>query len=145
LEGRRRSLDLYTWGGGHSPSDVVAYLPEERILFAGDLVLNGYHPSMGDGYPREWRRILGEISDLKIDRLVPGHGPVADRHSLDESIRYHRDLRALVARARQGGSSTRAIRRLPLPVRYADLRFRMMWAENVARVEREVRAGSTAG
>jgi cyclase len=142
LEGRRRTLHLYSWGGGHSPSDVVAYLPEERILFAGDLILNGYHPSMGDGTPGEWLRILDEVGRLRIDRLLPGHGAVGDRRTFEQQRRYHRDLRSAVARGLRSGRRARDLARWPIPSKYASLRFAMMWPENVARVARELRSRS---
>jgi len=145
LEGRRRSLHLYTYGGGHSPSDVVAYLPEERVLFTGDLVMNGYHPSMGDGYPSEWIRILGELRTLRIEHLLPGHGPLGDRGSLETNLRYHRDVRAAVVRARKARGGSRRRMSIPIPAAYESLRFRMMWRDNVARVDRELRDGARTG
>ena len=144
LEGRQRSLHLYTYGGGHSPSDVVAYLPEERVLFTGDLAMVGYHPSLGDGNPSEWLRILGELRKLRVEHLLPGHGPLGDRRSLEQNLRYHRDLRAFVVRARRAGGAARRVRALPIPPAYRNLRFRMMWPENLATVYRQLRAGSAA-
>jgi cyclase len=138
LEGRRRALHLYTWGGGHSPSDVVGYLPDEKILFAGDLIMNGYHPSLGDGYPAEWQRILSEIGRLRIDRLLPGHGPVGDRKTWSAAVTYHRTLRSAVVRARRRGLSRSAIAKLPVPAQYRDLSFGLMWPDNAARVAREL-------
>lgn len=75
LEGSRRSLHLITYGGGHSPSDVFAYLPDERIIFAGDLAMVGLHPSVGDGWPDRWMRILRRMQRLRPEQVLPGHGP----------------------------------------------------------------------
>jgi cyclase len=139
LEGRRRSLHLISYGGGHSPSDVFGYLPEERILFTGDLALVNNHPSLGDGYPGEWVRILRRMRRLGVDRLVPGHGPVSTGRALDRNLDYQLDVRALAVAANRRGATAKEVARLPIPRAYRAWRFSLMFPENVARVCRELR------
>jgi cyclase len=88
VHGSRRSARVISFGGGHSPSDVLVYLPEERLVFLGDLLSVGFHPSMSDGDPVEFARILGETRKLGIDRAVPGHGPVTGDSGVVEMARY---------------------------------------------------------
>ncbi|MGI0154658.1 MAG: MBL fold metallo-hydrolase [Thermoplasmata archaeon] len=140
LEGRRRSLHLITYGGGHSPSDVFAYLPEERVLFAGDLVLVGYHLSVSDGWTEEWIRILGRMRRLRVDALLPGHGPVGSARDLERARQYLLDLRRTVAAAIRRGSPLRAVRELPVPDRYRSWRFSFMFPDNLVRTYRLSRA-----
>jgi len=59
-------------GAGHTPSDVVVYLPEEQLLFAADLVTGDFHPYLPDGNPESWISILAEMSDWSIKWIVPG-------------------------------------------------------------------------
>jgi glyoxylase-like metal-dependent hydrolase (beta-lactamase superfamily II) len=71
--GRAKAI---TFGGGHTLSDAVLWLPEERILFAADLVVHG-HPWIGDGDPKAWPGILARLAALEPETVVPGHGPVS--------------------------------------------------------------------
>jgi cyclase len=144
LEGRRRALHLITYGGGHSPSDVFGYLPDERILFAGDLALVGYHPSVGDGRADEWIRILGRMRRLKVDHLVPGHGSIGNHRTLDWNREYFRSLSRTVMNRARRGATLRELRRTPIPDRYRRLRFSFMYPDNLARIYRLARASRTS-
>ncbi len=134
LEGSRRSLHLLSYGGGHSPSDVFAFLPEERVVFAGDLALEGYHLSVGDGYPEAWVGILDRMRALRPRVVVPGHGRVGTGRTLDRSHEYLQDLLALARRARAHGTSARAFARTPIPEKYGALRFTLMFPGNLRRM-----------
>lgn len=74
-----REIQLLFFGRGHTGGDVVVYLPAEKILFSGDLLLEGV-PFMGDGFLPEWIDTLGELARLDFEVVVPGHGlPFSDR------------------------------------------------------------------
>ena len=61
-------------GRGHTKGDTVAWLPEEGILFSGDLVESGATPYSGDAYHQDWPNTLKKLLDLKPNKLVPGRG-----------------------------------------------------------------------
>ena len=61
------------------------YLPEDKVLFVGDLAFIGYHPSMADGNPEQWVTILGRILELDFDTVVAGHGPVGNRSHVEHN------------------------------------------------------------
>jgi glyoxylase-like metal-dependent hydrolase (beta-lactamase superfamily II) len=76
---------LRTWGTAHSRGDQTVYLPDESILFTGDLVENRYFPILpffpphdtdvdGDG----WIGVLDGLQRLAPKIVVPGHGEIAD-------------------------------------------------------------------
>lgn len=133
LEGSRRSLRVMTYGGGHSPSDVFGYLPDEKILFAGDLTMVGLHPSVSDGQPEAWAQILSRIRRLPVACVVPGHGPTADKRALEFEERYLHDLIQLTHRAVRRELSLDEARQMPIPARYRTLRFGFMFPDNVGR------------
>lgn len=60
---------------GHTRGDVVVYLPDQKVLVAGDLVTQGL-PFPRDSYPGEWVKTLKALAELNFDQLIPGHGPV---------------------------------------------------------------------
>ena len=74
-----REIQLLFFGKGHTGGDVVVYLPQEKILFTGDLLLEEI-PYMGDSYPGEWIETLETLARLDFEIIVPGHGrPFTDR------------------------------------------------------------------
>ena len=76
IRGSGRTVELVCPGGGHTASDSYLHLPEDRVAIMGDLLAVGRHPAFPHGDPVEWRRILTEVLELDLERLVPGHGPV---------------------------------------------------------------------
>lgn len=137
LHGTRRTLRLLTRGGGHSPSDLFGFLEDERITMLGDLVFTGMHPSVGDGYPREWIRILSAVRRLHPDRIVPGHGPVGTVRDVVRIQDYLRDLRRAV---RHAEAVREPLGSIPVPERYRSWTGRYFFPSNLARVRREIRA-----
>ena len=61
-------------GRGHTKGDTIAWLPQERVLFSGDLVEFGATPYTGDAYLREWPATLDRLAALEPAALVPGRG-----------------------------------------------------------------------
>ena len=59
---------------GHTPNGIGLYLPEERLLFAGDVAFNNYRPYLGLSTIGEWQNTLRRIAELDVERIIPGHG-----------------------------------------------------------------------
>ena len=78
--------------GAHTSGDTMVLLPEQRILFAGDVLWVGYHPNLEDANIGGWLDALEAISRMRIDLLVPGHGQVADKASIAPLASYLRDF-----------------------------------------------------
>jgi cyclase len=70
-----REVQVKFLGRGNTGGDAVAYLPKEKIVVAGDLVVYPI-PYTYDGYPSEWIQTLQNLAQLDADTIVPGHGPV---------------------------------------------------------------------
>ncbi|MFN4102906.1 MAG: MBL fold metallo-hydrolase [Tepidimonas sp.] len=67
-------VQLLQLGRGHTKGDTVAWLPQEKILFSGDLVEFDATPYAGDAYFRDWPQTLDNIAALRPEKLVPGRG-----------------------------------------------------------------------
>ncbi|HEY8324080.1 MAG TPA: MBL fold metallo-hydrolase [Ktedonobacterales bacterium] len=131
IHGARRQAHLISWGGGHTPSDAVLYLPTERVLFSGDLIFYRCHASINRGDPAEWLRILGEMEKLDITSLAPGHGEVASPQAIAEQRDY---LDAMLARALQkveASETDEQIAAAPLPAEYRDYGFASGFAQTL--------------
>jgi glyoxylase-like metal-dependent hydrolase (beta-lactamase superfamily II) len=67
-------VKLMQLGRGHTKGDTVAWLPQQKILFSGDLVEFGATPYAGDAYFRDWPQTLDNVAALQPVALVPGRG-----------------------------------------------------------------------
>ncbi|MDA5194810.1 MBL fold metallo-hydrolase [Govanella unica] len=70
----KTEVKLMQLGRGHTKGDTVAWLPNEKVLFSGDLVEYGATPYTGDAYLTDWPQTLDNIEALKPEKLVPGRG-----------------------------------------------------------------------
>jgi glyoxylase-like metal-dependent hydrolase (beta-lactamase superfamily II) len=78
LGGDRGDLELRYCGRGHTEGDIVAWLPGQRILFAGDLVEAEAALYTGDAFHRDWAAgTLDEVAALGAESLVGGRGAVS--------------------------------------------------------------------
>jgi glyoxylase-like metal-dependent hydrolase (beta-lactamase superfamily II) len=68
-------VKLLQLGRGHTKGDTVVWLPQQKILFSGDLVEFNATPYAGDAYFNDWPATLDAIAALKPEKLVPGRGP----------------------------------------------------------------------
>jgi cyclase len=123
LHGATRHAELITWGGGHTPSDVVLYLPQARVLYSGDLISHQTHPSISMGDPVEWLRILGEMEQFDFETLAPGHGGVTNRAAIAAERSYLETVLELARAALAAGKSADEAAATPIPSAYHDWGF----------------------
>jgi glyoxylase-like metal-dependent hydrolase (beta-lactamase superfamily II) len=82
-----RTVELRYLGRGHTSGDILVWLPDERICFAGDLVEAQAAPYMGDSHPTEWSTTtLDAVAALGAAQLVGGRGPVVSGHQVATAI-----------------------------------------------------------
>jgi glyoxylase-like metal-dependent hydrolase (beta-lactamase superfamily II) len=100
-----REIQLHHVGRGHTGGDVVVFLPQEKIVFTGDLLVAG--PSfMGDAFVDEWIDTLDKLKEIPFETIAPGHGmPFTDRALIDQVQAYYRDLWDTVVSLRAEGVS----------------------------------------
>ncbi len=77
LKRGKRTIEIKFLGEGHTPSDLIVWLPNEKVIATGDLVVYPVPLVGGDqSNVPAWSKTLAKIRDLKFSTLVPGHGPV---------------------------------------------------------------------
>lgn len=131
FHGSRRSAELLCYGGGHTQSDALLYLPGERIAFLGDLLFARCHPWLPGGNPEEWSAILQRVERMQIDIAVPGHGPVGTLADAALLRQYIADLQALAQQAIRDGTSSEDLRQIAVPERYATWHYRSFFRKNL--------------
>jgi glyoxylase-like metal-dependent hydrolase (beta-lactamase superfamily II) len=65
-------------GPAHSAEDLVMFVEEDGVLYAGDLIFKGRVPFIGDADSKSWLTALGKLIAMQPKYLVPGHGGVSD-------------------------------------------------------------------
>jgi glyoxylase-like metal-dependent hydrolase (beta-lactamase superfamily II) len=70
----KREVRLSHPGRGHTKGDTIAWLPEERVLYSGDLVEFEATPYAGDAHFGDWPATIAKLRALKPEKLVPGRG-----------------------------------------------------------------------
>src|SRR5262252_4678483 len=87
-----REIRLLYLGRGHTAGDVVVYLPNERVLCSGDLLVNGV-ANLVDGFVDEWPDTLEKLRPLDFVDVIPGHGePFKGKERIDWFQAFLRDL-----------------------------------------------------
>jgi glyoxylase-like metal-dependent hydrolase (beta-lactamase superfamily II) len=86
---------LYS-GAAHSPEDLLMFVVEERLLFAGDLLFAGRLPFVGNADSLGWLRAIETILPLKPLVVVPGHGPAS--RDVERDLLLTRDYLAYLRR-----------------------------------------------
>jgi glyoxylase-like metal-dependent hydrolase (beta-lactamase superfamily II) len=107
-------VQLLQLGRGHTKGDTVAWLPQQKILFSGDLVEFGATPYAGDAYFQDWPATLDNLAALQPAALVPGRGdalttPQMVRDGLAGTKAFIADLYASVKAGAAAGKNLNAI------------------------------------
>ena len=87
---------LYS-GGAHAPEDLLMFVVEERVLFAGDLLFAGRVPFVGNADSKGWLRAIDAVIPMTPSVVVPGHGPAT--RDVARDLAMTRDYLAYLRRA----------------------------------------------
>jgi cyclase len=77
---------LHTGQPAHTTNDILVWLPEHRVLFAGDLAFNGGQPFVLEGSVAGFRLAVARMRSLAPEVLAPGHGPVCRGADVDQLL-----------------------------------------------------------
>jgi glyoxylase-like metal-dependent hydrolase (beta-lactamase superfamily II) len=107
-------VDIMQLGRGHTKGDTVVWLPQEKILFSGDLVEYGATPYTGDAYLTDWPATLDAVAALNATKLVPGRGaslmtPQDVKAGLDGTRAFITEMFGSVKRGAAAGKDLRTV------------------------------------
>ena len=109
-------VKLMQLGRGHTKGDTVVWLPQQKIMFSGDLVEYDATPYAGDAYFEDWPATLDAIAALKPEKLVPGRGPTLTtptqvKAGLEGTRAFVSELYASVREGARAGRDLRTVYR----------------------------------
>ena len=83
-----KTVRLIEVGPAHTGGDVLAYVPEDKTIFTGDILFIDGTPLMWAGPVANWIRACDLIISLDCDVIVPGHGPITDEAGVRQVQAY---------------------------------------------------------
>ena len=90
-------------GPAHTVGDLIVYLPDHDIVFAGDIVFYRVTPLAHEGYIEGWLKALDQLAELRPRLIVPGHGPLSTSEALHEVKSYFEVVRRAALRGLEKG------------------------------------------
>lgn len=132
IKGSEREAILFTRGKAHTESDIVLWLPEEKILFSGDILFVDCHPWLGDGSVIEWIEYLKELKLLNPIKIIPGHGPVGTTEQIDLMISYIGTIIQIVDDAIEKNLTEEEIAATQIPNAFINWWFSRFFVPNIS-------------
>lgn len=92
---------------GHTDCSAVVHVPEDRVLFAGDLIFAETFPWAGDptADPDQWIQTFKEMLEMDIETYVPGHGPLCTKDEIEIQLSWFQAARDEMADLIAGGAT----------------------------------------
>lgn len=106
----KRRVDLMHVGRAHTAGDIVAFVPDQNVMFTGDIVEYKSACYCGDGHFADWPTTLEAIRAYDVDAIAPGRGDaLVGKQMVNEAIDLTNDfIRSTydpIARIARGGGS----------------------------------------
>ncbi|SMC08642.1 MBL fold metallo-hydrolase [Nitratiruptor tergarcus] len=134
----KKRIELYVVEA-HTKADLIAYMPEQKILFAGDIIFTERLPSIRDGNLQKWIAVLEWIKKLHPRIIVPGHGKKYGAKAYAMTLGYLKDLKAKVAKALEDGIEYDEVTKVVDMSRYKNLAlYKMLNNLNILEVYQQL-------
>lgn len=99
------------WPGiAHTHGDTLIWLPKEKILFTGDVCVNGSYNYLHDSNVGEWIKALERAKKLGAERVCPGHGPMGGPEIIADQEEYFVEVRGGVQALMDAGRTPAEVR-----------------------------------
>ena len=102
-------FEIHHLGPAHSPEDVIIVVPQEGVVFSGDILFAGRIPFVGEADSKRWLERIGGLLELKPRVMIPGHGDMS-RDPAKRPRAHARLSRVPARRDGKGGGGLRAVR-----------------------------------
>lgn len=137
-----RTFELVHTGPAHTYGDIYVYMPDENIVFTGDLLYRARLPWLGDGDSKGALDAVSSLIALNANMYVPGHGGLSTRSDAAEYQSYLADLRKEVRKLIDTGNSLDDVKKaVKLPKYSAYDKYKEWLRPNVEKVYKEMTEG----
>ena len=116
----------------HTRDDIFIYMPKRKVVFAGDLVMNGRITSGRDGSVIGQLKALDMLKKLDWKVLVPGHGFITDGTAMNEAEQYFTLTKERILKALEDGiDATEITEKVTLPEFKDKAMYDILNAQNI--------------
>ena len=142
-----KEIQILFLGRGHTRSDTIVFLPDERIVYMGETFYCNEFPYISEGYSADWMRTIEAAERLKADIFIPGHGFLPrnlkeTRSELRNHWRILKDVRdAVETQVNKGASEEEALLAINLPQFKKFKGYQRALKIAVSRIYRELTVG----
>jgi glyoxylase-like metal-dependent hydrolase (beta-lactamase superfamily II) len=105
LSDSSRRVELHHFAWGHTRGDTFVYLPKEKVLCTGDVVVNGPHSDPKHAFMGNWANEIRAAQKLDVEHVLPGHGKAGGKELLEGEIRFFDTLYQVVEAAVKRGET----------------------------------------
>ena len=84
----QKRVELIEVGPAHTRGDVLIHVPEDRVIYTGDILFIEGHPVIWEGPVSNWIAACKRIRALELEAIVPGHGPLTDKEGVRRLEHY---------------------------------------------------------
>ena len=100
-----KRVELVEVGPAHTRGDAYVYVPDDRVVFTGDLLFKDAHPIVWEGPVANWIAACRKLLELDVETFVPGHGPLCGKSGIEETVAYLELLSSEARRRYDAGMS----------------------------------------
>jgi cyclase len=83
-----KKIEIHYPGPSHTTGSVLVYVPQEKVLFTGDILFTDFHPFLGEANIEGWEKVLDAIMAMDVEKIIPGHGPISSKKDVAEMKSY---------------------------------------------------------
>ncbi|MFW9923667.1 MAG: MBL fold metallo-hydrolase [Candidatus Thorarchaeota archaeon] len=96
---------------GHTKGSTYIYCPNYKVLFTGDNLFEGSYLYGGDPTcnPEIWLNVLKEFLTMDLEYIIPGHGKVANKITIEETISFMEKIKKMMLELAQKGKTKEEI------------------------------------
>ena len=95
-------IQILNLGRAHTGSDLVVYLPKEKVLFMSEVYFHRLFPALRSGYPSEWIEAINKAEKMDVYYYVAAHGFVDDARTMKaELAEFKKALEKVVSEAKR--------------------------------------------
>jgi len=119
---------------GHTDTDLIFRVPEQNVIYTGDLLTGGQYPVNINGYPTKWRATVAKFATFDKNTLfVPGHGQVMGQEGVAEMLSCFDDVSVHAEKSYKAGVPVQdAIEQYVVPDKFKNYRM-FSWGFTIGR------------
>lgn len=104
-------IEFWVPEAAHTRGDMLMWLPDDKVLIAGDVLVNTVTPAFRDAEVKLWVQTLAEVQQYPARTIIPGHGPLMDMQQAKKLYRQMAEFYAGVEKVYKSGGSEEDVRR----------------------------------